>query len=111
MAVGLDHLGKEVVGSADGDFGLDEDTHALHHVLARHIVKCDFPLDVLVDLQGANGRISWIIRIQHILSGLLWIIRGDRHMFRERNTPLLLDQSCRLQPIVKTLLHLMEPLL
>lgn len=55
MAVGLDHLGKEVVGSADGDFGLDEDTHALHHVLARHIVKCDFSLDVLVDFKGANG--------------------------------------------------------
>lgn len=50
MIVGLDHLCEEVIRSANGDLGLNENLHAFLDVFSGHVVEGDLSLDVIVNV-------------------------------------------------------------
>jgi len=55
VVISLEHFSQEIVGSRDGDLGLDEEFHALHDVVPGGVVEGKFALDVVVD-GGELGR-------------------------------------------------------
>ena len=51
LLIGFQHLCEKVIGSANGDFGLDQDLHSFLDILPGHIVECHFSLDVIMDAE------------------------------------------------------------
>ena len=51
VLVCFQHLCEEVIGSADGNFCLDQYLHPFHHVLPGCVVESYFSFDVRVDLE------------------------------------------------------------
>jgi hypothetical protein len=95
VVVCLDHLCEEVVWSFDGAVGLNTDSHGFLNVLTGDVVECNFPLDIVIDVE--------------LLSSLcemdsLWV--GHGHVLQKWNLSLLLDQLCRFESIVEALFNL-----
>lgn len=55
------HLREEVVRARDRDLGLDQDLHALHHILSCQVVEGDLTLDVVVHGKGLRDHQGLVI--------------------------------------------------
>lgn len=49
VVVRLEHLGEKVIGSSDWYLGLDQELHALHHIVASHVVQADLAFYFILD--------------------------------------------------------------
>lgn len=97
MIISFKHFCEEIIGSADRDLGLNEDSHSLHDVFSAEVVEGHFSFNIIINLQSSCA-----------LSDNTWLSMSHTQMLGERNLPELFDKFLGLKSIVKVLTNFVE---